>query len=266
MKYTLLEIVQKIHSDLAFDAVNSIGDTDESVRVASIAEQVFFEMISQRDWPHTKKLGRALSTSDTTKRTQLLLPETLSRLDWITYNRRRATDTRDKYEGLTYKTPDDFLLLSNSLDSGNSNVEANTTYDGATYYIWTDRPPTFYTSFDDNTIVLDSVDLAVESTVQGIHSQISYHRSPVWDTSDDFVPDLPDEAFPGYMAEVRSVTAVLIKEVQDAKAEQQSTRQRRRLSNQAWRTHDGFSRPDYGRRPKGGNGGSRVAQRTFSQE
>lgn len=263
-KYTLLEIVQDVHNDLNFDLVNSIGDTTESVRVALIAKSTFFEFINRRDWPHLRKLGKLQSAVNPLEPTQLLLPENLSKIICIHYNKRKSTDNRDKYESVYYQDPAIFLLDSNGIASNQPNSVLCTTDEGAEYFIRKDRMPTHWTSFDDKTIVFDSYDTNAESSIQGLNTQVSYFRNPTWTHDDLFVPDLPEKAFPGYLAEVKSVASQKIKEVNDSKAEQQATRQQRRLSNQSWETHDGFKTPNYGRCPQGGS--SSVARATFRQD
>lgn len=263
-KYTLLELVQDIHNDLNFDLVNSISDTVESVRVALMAKSTFFEFINRRDWPHLQKMGKADSAINTTQRTQLLLPTNLSKVERLNYNRKRITDSRDKYEELIYQSPERFLLDSNGIDNSQPNTLQSVTEDGAIYNIRTDRPPTYWTSFDDKTIVLDSYDAAVESSSNGFNTQLQYYRNPEWSHTDLFVPDLPEKVFPAYLAELKSVCSVRIKEVSDGKAEQQATRQQRRLSNQSWETNDGFKTPNYGRCPKGGT--TSIARATFRQD
>ena len=52
MKYTLLEIVQEILSDMDSDEVNSIDDTVESQQVASIVRSAYMAIMSNRNW-HT---------------------------------------------------------------------------------------------------------------------------------------------------------------------------------------------------------------------
>ncbi len=45
MKYTLLEIVQEILSDMDSDEVNSIDDTTESEQVATIVKSTYLSMM-----------------------------------------------------------------------------------------------------------------------------------------------------------------------------------------------------------------------------
>src|SRR3546814_20541284 len=55
-KKTLLEITQDILSDIDGDEVNSIDDTIESARVASIVRSTYESLMSHRNWPHNRKL------------------------------------------------------------------------------------------------------------------------------------------------------------------------------------------------------------------
>ena len=56
MQKTLLQIVQSILDEMDADNVNSIGDTIESIQVASIVRDCYEELLSNRNWPHMKQL------------------------------------------------------------------------------------------------------------------------------------------------------------------------------------------------------------------
>lgn len=245
--YTLLEIVQDVHNDLNLDVCNTIGDTPDSLRVAQIAKTVFFEVIAQRDWPHLRMLRRLDSLADLTQKTGLAIPERVSRIDWIKYNCRKVGDTKDNFLEIKYLYPDEFIARSNNLDSSNAAVEEVTTPDGAVFLVRNDKAPQYWTSFDDNIVYFDSLDSDIDDTIQGSKTQVYVVRTPSWSGTDEAVPDLPVEAFPGYIAEVKSTASLALNEIQSVKAEQQSMRQRRRLSNQSWRAHGGIRRPNYGR-------------------
>jgi hypothetical protein len=249
--YTLLEIVQDVHNDLNLDLVNTIGDTPDSQRVAQIAKTVYFEFIARRDWPHLRKLGRLSSLVDLDQRTGLLIPQNTKRIEWIKYNVRKDSDVKDNYQTITFLYPDDFLDLANTHDTSKTYVEQVETPTGASFSIRNDQAPQYWTSFDDNIVYFNSYDSAVENTVQGNKTQVLLYTSPQWVAEDTAVPNLPVEAFPGYLAEVKSTASLKINEIQDAKSEQQATRQQRRLSNESWRAYGGIRKPDYGRRTKG---------------
>ncbi len=249
--YTLLEIVQDVHNDLNLDLVNTIGDTPDSQRVAQIAKTTYFEFISRRDWPHLRKLSRLESLVDLTQRTGLGIPQLTNKVEWIKYNVRKVDDVKDNYQPITFLYPDEFLDLANNHDTSQPYVDQIETPSGAVFSIRTDKAPQYWTSFDDDVIYFNSYDSEVESTIQGHKTQVLLYTTPQWVSEDSAVPNIPVEAFPGYLAEVKSVASLKINEIQDAKSEQQATRQQRRLSNQSWRAFGGIRKPNYGRPGKG---------------
>lgn len=247
-KSTLIEIVQDIMNDMSSDEVNSISDTEESVQIAQIVKTTYFEMIDRRDWPHLSKFGVLNSVGDSSRPTHLATPDNMTRLDWFKYNKIRAGETRNRFQDMVYKHPDKFILDTNSRNLDDANIVEVTDFGGAAFQIKTDSPPTYYTSFDDNYIVLDSYDKAVESTVQSSNTQVRIYTIPVWSVADNFIPDLPMEAFSALIAEAKSVASFKLDQEVDTKAEQQSERQQKRLSINGWTVQGGIRYPDYGRR------------------
>lgn len=251
---SLLEIVNSVLSDMDSDEVNSINDTIEALQVVSIAKDTFFWLMSKRDWPHLKALGVLDNVSDVTRPNYLQIPTNVYEITYFAYNRRDDNDTRDKYKELTYLEPDVFLSRQNQLNETNSNITQVTDGSGIKYNIYNDRPPTYWTSFDDTLIICDAYESAVESTLQGSKTQIHGIREPVWISTDTAVPDLPNEVVPTYLEEVKSAAFLALKEVANEKAESRSQRGQRRLSRKAWKARGGYNLPNYGR--KGNKGTS----------
>jgi len=247
-KMTLLEIVQDVMNDMTSDQVNSISDTEESIQIAQIAKTTYFEMIGRRDWPHLSKFTTLSSVSLLAQPTHLLVPANVSRLDWFKYNKKRVAETRNRFEDVEYLHPDEFINKLNARNLDDTNVISIADFGGATLQIIDDKQPTYFTSFDDKYIVLDSYDTAIESSVQGSNTQIKAYTIPTWSAVDGFTPDLPTEHFPGYLAEVKSIAKYRLEGEADQKAEQQSERQQKRLSVNNWTVHGGIRYPDYGRR------------------
>ena len=73
MKYTLLEIVQEILSDMDSDEVNSIDDTVESQQVASIVRSAYMALMSNRNWAHLRKLVNLVNSTTTAQPTHMYL-------------------------------------------------------------------------------------------------------------------------------------------------------------------------------------------------
>ena len=250
MKLTLLEMVQDILNDLDSDEVNSISDTTEALQVAQIVKTTYYEVLAGREWPHLKEMLPLDAVGDLTRKTSLKLPETVTELIWLNYNKIKTGETKIRWDEVKYLYPDEFMLKLNGRDSDATNTETMTNPNGVTYVIRNDKAPSTWTSFDDEYIVFDSYDSAVDTTVQSSKSQAYAYKTPAWTVSDAFIPDLPGEAFSLLLSEAKSVASLKLNQVADEKAEQQSKRQRRRMSTKAFRAEGGIRYPDYGRGSK----------------
>lgn len=261
-KMTVLEIVNSVLSDMDSDEVNSINDTIEAQQVVDIAKTTYFWLMSKRDWPHLNSLDTLENVSDTSRPTYLKLPVEMYEVVWFSYNKREDGDTRDDYKELTYLKPDVFLARQNTLNETNSNITQITDYSGVKFNIYTDRAPSFWTSFDDEYIICDSYDSARLSTLIGADTQVYGTKEPTWSSLDTSIPDLPSEVFPTYLEEVKSAAFLALKEVANEKAESRAQRGQRRLSRKSWRAKGGISLPDYGRGGSKGYRGSPYFDKT----
>ena len=248
MKLTLLEMVQDILSDMDSDAVNSIDDTFESEQVAQIIKTTFYSMVNTRDWPHLKQLIQLTPSSDSALPTHMYVPEGVSRMVSVNYNCVKPDETRKRYKPVTWREPDEFLQLTNQYNSDDANVDVIIDPTGIELLIRNDRNPTFYTSFDDRTLVFNAYHSEVESTLQNDKTQAQAYVAPDWSTTNTFVPDLPEEAFMALLEEAKSRCMFRLKQMEDPKAEQEARRQQRWLSRNDWKVKGGIKTPNYGRR------------------
>lgn len=248
MKTTLLDIVQRILTSIDADDVNSITDTIESQSVATIVKDCYYEMLSNRNWPHTQRLAQIEPSNDLQKPTYMKLPDNLKELTFIKYDSRKEASDSSLYREIKYKYPDEFLRMVSGRNSTHANVTSVVDYSGSTILIFNDQAPTYWTSFDDSHIVMDSYNMILDDTLKQEKTQCLAYMFPVWDHSDDFIPDLPAEAFANLIAESKSTASVQLKQYADQKSEQQSTRQAKWLSRKAWSAHGGVRYADYGRK------------------
>lgn len=246
-KMTLLEMVQDILGAMNSDDVNSISDTQEAYDVARIVQMVYEELMVDKDWPHLATLVQLTATSTTTP-THMLIPDNIQRLEWIKYNKRKSTDTRDKYSDVTYLLPYDFVQLVMARDSSADNVETITDPGGPVLLVRNDIAPTYWTSFDDEYIVFDSYDSAVDDNLRSSKTQCRVYKEATFTLSNTFVPDLPSKSFPQLLAEAKSTAFAQIKQVLNEKEELRARRQRQRQSRENWRLSGGIQYPDYGRK------------------
>lgn len=247
MKMSLLDIVQDILSDMSSDEVNSIDDTPESLQVAQIVRATYYAMISNRNWPHTKRLIELTPSGDNNLPVHMFVPENVKEMVLVNYDTARLGDTRKIYKEVKWLDNDAFLFFLNARNSTDSNSEVVIDPSGIELIIANNKAPQYYTSFDDETVVFDSYDKEVDTTVQADKVQAIAYVIPSWTHSDSFIPDLPAEAFPALLEESKSRAMFKLKEVQDFKAEQEASRQQRWLSRKAWSVKGGIQYPNYGR-------------------
>lgn len=248
MKQSLLDMVQDILSDMNDDNVSTISETIEGLQVAQIVKSVFFEMIGNKNWPHLKKLSALTASGDAAKPTHMLLGEGVKELLSVEYDDSVNSSPTINFKPVNYVTPDEFLRTTNNYNKDQTNTVVVEDYSGVKFNIKNNHYPRCYTSFDDQYIVFDSFDAVKDDTLQESKNRIYVVENPEWSMVDNFVPDLPEEAFPALLAEAKSTAFARIKQAPDSKSEQQSKRQRAWLSRKAFQVDGGIKLPDYGKK------------------
>lgn len=255
MKYTLLDIVTDIVSDMDGDFISSIDDTDEANQVAQIVKTAYQAIMSNRNWPHTARVINITPYADPLLPTHTRIEDNVKEVISVYYDVRREVSDRLDYRQIRYLDPDDFLRHTNQRNSNDVNSTVVLDPSGVKLIISTNKAPEYYTSFDDTTLVFDSYDSDLDSTIQADKTQIRAYIIPTFEMVDDFIPDLPDEAFSLLIEESKSKAMFKLKQTQDIKAEQEAGRQNRWLSRKSWRAHEKDIYPyDYGRGRHGGHG------------
>jgi len=245
---TLLSITQEILSEMDSDNVNSISDTVESEQVANIVITTYRDMMSNRNWPHQRGAALMTARSDSEFPTHMTLDDSVKELISVRYDKALTGETRKKYKDITYKTPDDFLAYTNSRDNDNSNVDVVSDDSGIDLLIINDTHPTYFTSFDDSSIIFDSYDSSVDATLQKSKVQALGYILTQLTLADTSVPTMPDEALSALIEESKSRAQLKLRQFQDVKSEQESSRQQRWLSRKAWKTSGGIQYISYGKK------------------
>ena len=248
MKRSLLDIVQEILNDLDSDSVNSINDTVESLQVANIIRSCYLEMMSNRNWPDQKKLTQLDGSGSPNNPNYLVIPENIKEILELRYNKAKNGDSRIQYQDVKFMHTDEFLHYINSRDSTLDYVTLVTDDSGVQLPIVNNQAPTYWTSFDDNHIVFDSWDSAVDDALKASKTQVVAFVEKQWVHDDSAIPDLPSEAFSALVEESKSTAFLVLKQMANQKAEQKANRQQRWLSRKAWRAQGGIRFPDYGRK------------------
>lgn len=219
MKKSLLEIVQEIMSDLDSDDVNSISDSVEAGQVASIVETTYRNLITTREIPEHQQLLKLTALSDTSFPTHFEYPTNTKSIEKVWYE-----NADGDYQEVCFIEPMEFLERTDDLQS---DYETVTDKNGGTKLrVGNTDDPTFYTTFDDKYIVMNSRDSVEDTTLQESKVRAWGTIYPTFTQSDSFVPDLDASYFPYFIAEAKSAAGSLLKGFSDPKVEQAARRQK----------------------------------------
>lgn len=250
-KMTLLEMTQNILSDMDSDTVNSISDSVESLQVAQVIRDTYYNIISHLDIPEHNTLLQVTALGDSNRPNYMKFADNVSNIKWLKYNNETLTDTDANYQDVTYITPEDFIKIAISRKESDTNVILVTDFSQVPLLIVNDKAPQYFTSFDDEYLVFDSYDSSVDSTLQSSKTMCWGKKEPSWTNSDTFVPDLDAEFFSYFLSEAKAASFVVIKQISNNKEEARSRRQLTRWQNDKHRTSNPDKvnwQPNYGRR------------------
>ena len=234
MKKTLLKLTQDILDAIDGDAVNSISDTVESLQVARLIVNTYYELFASKVNPSAGDLIELQSLADPDRPHVMMIPDNVKCIKWIKYDG----------EDVTFQEPEDFLISQLAVSD----------YNVGKYDIYSDRNPTYWTTFDNKHIVFNAINNDVDSVLQQSKTVCWGQYVPVYDMDDNaYAPYLDSDQYPMLLAEATATAFVQIKQVSNAKEEQKSRRQRVRNQNDEWRANQ--RRPydrsvDYGSRTR----------------
>lgn len=252
MKMTLLEMVQNILAALTSDEVNDIDDTVESNQVVEIIKTSFLDMVSNRNWAGQRRLLQITPSGDSTIPTHMTLVEPIKEMCFVNYNKTKPTDNgRIIFEKVKYLEPEAFLRTLNARNNLDSNITTVIDpYSLVPLLIHNDIAPTYYTSFDDTTLIFDAWESQLENTLQASKIQAVAYLMPVFQYDNNWIPELPDEAFLALTENAKSRAFLELKQQENPKAEQTFKKQQSWLSRKNWRAAGGVQYPNYGRQSK----------------
>ena len=235
-------MVQSILSDMDSEAVNSISDSVEAEQVASVIQDTFFNLIAARDIPEHRQLIKLTALADNTRPTHFKYPTNTRQLSRVDYD---IATTGTTYREITFVEPMVFIDRMNQDTS--SSITVTDVAGGTTLFIGNSTSPSYYTSFDDKHIVMDSYDAEVDTTLQNSKSRAFGYVYPTFTIADSFQPDLDDTMLPYMLAEAKSTCFSLFKSGSDPKIEQSARRLKSFVQNDMYKTKRANKRPYYGR-------------------
>lgn len=244
---TVLSMVQNILSSMDSDEVNSLSDTIESAQVAEVIKEVYEDMVMEYELPSNHTLFQ-MTAATTAKPTHMTLPSNVVKLEWIKYNNLNAVSDPLNYQEVIYLEPEVFIELVSARTSSDSTVDSISDDSGVTLLITNNANPSYWTSFDDVTIILDSYDSGLETNLQNSKTNCYGIIENTLTLTDVTVPNLPPQLFPLLLTESKSRCYAYFKQTINAKVEQRSRRQRIMQQKRKSRTNDSIKTIDYGRK------------------
>lgn len=222
MAYTLLQLVQLGLSSINGDEITSINDTPESSQVVKITKTVYNDIVTRADLPEHKSLYQLVETSASSP-TIMTVPTAVNSLDWVKYNWETSDDTDDKFKDITFVPLHEFLGMMHQIDESETASFGTFNYTVGSYsvkFFYSKlKSPTWYTTYDDGTIVFDSVDTGVETYLRATKSLGFGLMEPTFTESDGFTPDLDQVQEALLVNEMKAMCWAELRQTQHQKAE-----------------------------------------------
>lgn len=234
-KYTLLDMTQNILSSLSSDEVNSISDTPESLQVATIIKQKYYDIVSRLDLPNHQQLCQLNPSLDETIPVLMYVPDEISEIKWLKYFDSNVLDgnSSDDFEhdlnvdltptagqqtappGYQYVSlipNDEFIDMVTSFNPFDTNIstyilsDVSNNIDGDfKFYYKNDRQPMYATIISNLYVLFDSFDNTQDSTLQSSKTMVLGNIIPSFEMVDSFIPNLAPENFPLLLNEAKEL-------------------------------------------------------------
>lgn len=251
---TLLELTQNVLSRMSSDEVNSISDSTESLQVATIVKNKYFDIINRVNLPEHDQLVQLDPSLDDTSPVLMYVPEGVADLKWIKYfdsnvldgsnpsdqthdtnvDLVTSTSTANAAPGYLYVTilpANQFIDMVNSFNPRENNVESFTFVDSSndfpgdfTFYYKNDRQPCYCTIISNYYVIFDSFDNTQDSTLQASKSMAWGRVIPNFQMVDSFIPDLAEEQFQLLLNEATALAFYELKQQPHQLAMQEASR------------------------------------------
>lgn len=249
-KKTLLKLVQLIGERIGSDEIDTIDETIEASEIVSILENTYDEILDRRDWEFLRDRVlrmKARAVTDT-KLFNLDIPSIVTKLQCVKY-----IDDNGRFPELEYVEPCKFIERLDGRNAGEANVTEIANDDGVLLKIITDQPPTFYTSFDEDTVSFDAYDAARGSGNQAGDSIIIANIKPAMDFTDPTAKfPIPERMGTLLLNEAMATAGVHLRQVTDSRAERIARRQGIKLRELEPKTQRDQQVKLHGRRSRSG--------------
>lgn len=228
-RYTMLEMVQEVGRALASDEITTMDESVEAVDITNIAAAALENMSTRREWYWRQHKVRQMLPGTGGQKTSMVLPDDVDAIEKVQYRSDIFGSNQATFSTLEFIELEKFLELVRSRDLAAPNVETLPLGDDAVpIYVYNDRPPKYFTQFDEGVIVCDAYDIAVDPS--GLSSSRSMLVATVnIDTSTarttpGWIAPIPTRFFPLWLALATASASLKLRQMQDADAEREARR------------------------------------------
>jgi len=284
---TVLDMVQNILSGMSSDEVNSIGDTVESLQVAQILKNKYYDIITRVNLPEHNQFIQLNPSLTSSVPVLMYVPDGVAEISWLKYfnsnvNAAGAPSSAHDlnldltasiavsnfapgYQDVKVLPVRQFVDMVLGFNPTQSNVGTFTFSDipdlddkefgnNYTFYFYNDRQPSYCTVLSNFHVIFDAYNNTQDSTLQASKTLAWARIIPAWEMTDSFIPDLDDEQFQLLFNESKSLAFYELLKQPHAKADQEIKRgwssvQKNKSKSNKPSYFD--SLPDFGRRGGG---------------
>jgi len=228
VRYTLLELVQRILESMESDEVSDVNQTQESVTVANIIKECYFDIVGELNMAEQEGLFKLDASGDNTKPVLMYVPTTVSRVEYLKYNIDDVIGTPN-YRDVRYVSNKEFLYYQQNIDDADVAVDQMTISLNGTNFVFqyrNDRYPTYYTIFDERSVVFDSFDVSVENTLTQVRSLGYGSMVPAFVLTNTWTADLDPRQFQLLLQDAKATAFVELKQSQNVMAEKKARKNR----------------------------------------
>lgn len=220
MRYSLLDMTQRILESMESDEVNSISDTVESQAVANIIKETYWFLVGRMDLPANHNFFQLEASGDSTQPVLMTVPDDVLDIDWIKY---KFDDDagNSEYRVITFLPLEDFLRRTLTLKEDDTIIDTmNVTLDTLSFEFkfYNDRQPMFYTSTDNSNLFFDAYDSTDSSTLVKARTLCFGKKLPEFLMQDSFVPQLDPTQFQLLLNEAKMQAFNELKQMENVQA------------------------------------------------
>lgn len=229
MRYTLLELVQDALGAMESDEVNSISDTVESYQLAVLIKGVFYDIATDLGLPEHEGFFELNASGDNAKPTLMTVPTNVLNFDSVKYDNKLDSETNANYQDVSFMPFGRFLDMQNGLrerDSGVGEMVITNNSESFPIMYASDRMPVYYTTMDDYTLVFDSYDSTIDTTLAKAKTMAHGSTYPTFTLTDNFAPDLDPTQFSYFRNKIKLRAFSEMKQVVNQEAAAETRRQK----------------------------------------